>query len=449
MVGGCNTPVRIEVSMHPQALFGTDPYAGYAYAYPHKTAYRALDPAPSLEELWRDEDTSALFLYAHVPFCFQRCSFCNLFTTVRGARERQETYLRQLARQADTVRATLPDATFVTGAVGGGTPTWLDVPGLERVFDVLQHTMGAPLGNMPLSVECSPETVTPEKADVLARRGVTRASIGIQSFVDSEARSVGRTQRGMTVQTALQALRDTSIGRLNIDLIYGLKNQTPQTWQYSLESAMEWRPEEVFLYPLFVRPLTGLGRKQDSWDDQRLALYRQGRDFLLSCGYEQVSMRMFQAPDAPVVSTRYRCQSDGMVGLGPGARSYTRDVHWSSRFAVGGTAVLEELDGWLEREEYGTVDWGIQLTEDDRVRRTVMQGLLQASGLSLTDVEQAFGRPLSTLLPQVERLVEAGLAIATSDRLQLTPEGLAWSDAIGPWLYAPRIKERMDGWDAR
>jgi oxygen-independent coproporphyrinogen-3 oxidase len=435
--------------MSPESLFGPDPYAGYAYAYPHKTAYRALDPAPTLDEVWTDEATDALFLYAHVPFCFQRCSFCNLFTTVRGAPERQERYLTQLARQATVTREVLPDACFVTGAIGGGTPTWLDPAGLDRLFDVLEHTMGAPLGEMPLSVECSPETVTPEKADLLVRRGTTRASIGVQSFVDVEARSVGRTQRGMTVETALEALRSAAVPRLNIDLIYGLKGQTPATWQESLERALEWRPEEVFLYPLFVRPLTGLGRRDEQWEDHRMALYRQGRDLLKMAGYVQRSMRMFEAPHAPTVQTRYRCQSDGMVGLGPGARSYTTHVHWSTEFAVGGTAVLEALDGWLGREDHRRIPWGIRLTDDDRHRRVAIQGLLQADGLDLAHFRSLFDQDAFDVLPQLRALPEHGFAVRTADRLVLTEEALAWSDAIGPWLYAPRIRSLMEAWDAR
>lgn len=434
--------------MTPEGLLGPDRYAGYAYAYPHKTAYRALDPAPRLEELWEGEDTSSLFLYAHVPFCFQRCTFCNLFTTVRGAHERQERYLAQLTRQAIAVRRVLPEARFVTGAIGGGTPTWLDVAGLERLFDVFGSILGAPLGELPLSVECSPETVTPEKADLLARRGTTRASLGVQSFLDHEARAVGRTQRGMTVQTALEALREAAIPTLNIDLIYGLKGQTPLTWQESLESALEWRPEEVFLYPLFIRPLTGLDRRGETWDDRRPALYRQGRDFLRACGYEQVSMRMFRAPHAPRIATRYRCQSDGMVGLGPGARSYTRRVHWSTRFAVEGTQVLDELDAWLARDDHDRVHWGFRLDDDERARRYVLQGLLQAEGLDRAGFREAFGRDVLDVFPELAGLVEAGLA-ELDEGVVLTEEGLGWSDAIGPWLYSDAVRARMESWELR
>ena len=423
-----------------------EPYRGYAYSYPHKTAYRGLDPTPTLAELWEDEPTDALFLYAHVPFCFQRCAFCNLFTTASGGREREEAFVSTLVRQAEVVRGVLPDARFVVGAIGGGTPTWLGESALDRVFDVLEHTMGAQLGG--LSVECSPETMTPAKADILARRGTTRASIGVQSFLEGEARSVGRTHRDHTVQSALQALRDARIPDLNLDLIYGLKGQTAASWQYSLEAALDWRPEEIYLYPLYVRPLTGLGRRDRRWEDRRLALYLQGRDLLRMAGYEQHSMRMFRAAEAPSARSEHRCQADGMVGLGPGARSYTRTVHYANRFAVGPSAVLAELDAWLEApdEAFTRADWGVRLDDDERRRRHVQQGLLQVAGLDRAWYAERFGDDVLAHLPldQLEPLVRI-----EPDHIVLTEEGLAHSDAIGPWLYSDAVRGRMDAWEVR
>lgn len=423
-----------------------EPYAGYAYSYPHKTAYRAFEPALSLEQVWADEDTSALFLYAHVPFCFQRCAFCNLFTTAQGGREREQAYLDALVRQAEVVRATLPEARFNVGAIGGGTPTWLAESALDRVFDVFEHTMGASLTG--LSVECSPETMTPAKADILVRRGTTRASIGVQSFVEGEARGVGRSHRDHTVQSALQALRDAHVPNLNVDLIYGLRGQTASTWQYSLEATLDWRPEEIYLYPLYVRPLTGLGRRDRQWEDRRLALYLQGRDLLQMAGYEQHSMRMFRAAEAPKVRTDYRCQADGMVGLGPGARSYTRHVHYATKFAVGPSAVLAELDAWLQApdEGFARVDWGYRLDDEERRRRHVQQGLLQTTGLDRAWYTERFGADVLEHLPlgALGELVRIG-----PERIVLTEEGLALSDAIGPWLYSAEVRRRMDAWEIR
>src|SRR6185312_6142572 len=100
------------------------PYQGYLYAYPHKTAYRRLEPRRDLREVWRDEPRDALFGYVHVPFCEMRCGFCNLFTRANPAAEQVTAYLAQLRRQAAAVRESIgEDATFAQLAIGGGTPT--------------------------------------------------------------------------------------------------------------------------------------------------------------------------------------------------------------------------------------------------------------------------------------------------------------------------------------
>ncbi len=286
------------------------PYQSYVYAYPHKTAYRPFSPGdrPALRDLWRGERKDALSLYLHIPFCEVRCGFCNLFTRIGAPDGLTGRYLDALDRQAVAVRDALGDESaepvrFANAAFGGGTPTFLTADELGRLCDIAEKRMGADLRAVPLSVEVSPATATADRLAVLAERGATRLSIGVQSFVDDEARAAVRPQRRADVEAALGRIRDTAVPVLNIDLIYGIDGQTPATWRTSLDAALAWRPEELYLYPLYVRPLTGLSRRTThcdrDWDAQRLALYRQGRDHLLAHGYEQVSMRMFRRADAP------------------------------------------------------------------------------------------------------------------------------------------------------
>lgn len=240
------------------------PYRSYVYAYPHKTAYRPLPaPAPSLAALWRDEPKDALSLYAHIPFCEVRCGFCNLFTRIGAPDELTTRYLDALDRQATAVREALGDrepVRFATAAFGGGTPTFLTAAELERLCDIAEKRTGVDLRAVPLSVETSPATATADRLALLAERGATRLSIGVQSFVEAEARAAVRPQRRADVESALGRIRDTGVPVLNIDLIYGIDGQTEQTWRSSLDAALAWRPEELYLYPLYVRPLTGLGR---------------------------------------------------------------------------------------------------------------------------------------------------------------------------------------------
>jgi coproporphyrinogen III oxidase-like Fe-S oxidoreductase len=423
------------------------PYQGYLYAYPHKTAYRPLRPRPALRDVWANEPRDALFLYVHVPFCEMRCGFCNLFTRSRPPAEQVRAYLGQLRHEVAAVAEALGRATFSLGAIGGGTPTYLTADELSSLFDAL-----GPLGvqGIPFGVETSPATATADRLDVLMAHGATRVSIGVQSFLDAEAHAAGRPQRRSDVDRALTLLRDARVPVLNLDLIYGIPGQSAASWAQSLRTTLEWLPEEVYLYPLYVRPLTGLGRRHaqggDDWDRQRIALYRQGRDTLREAGYEQLSMRHFKRPcvTAPV---EYECQDDGMVGLGCGARSYTAGLHYSFDYAVSVSGVRAVLEDYLGRPpaDFACAQAGFALDEAEQQRRWLVKTLLRAEGVSVADWQRRFGVPLPSLVDLADR----DWLIAEPDRVRLSDEGLAHSDAIGPWLVSDAVRTAMRGYALR
>jgi coproporphyrinogen III oxidase-like Fe-S oxidoreductase len=433
------------------------PYQGYLYAYPHKTAYRPLRPRPRLSDVWSSERRDALFLYVHVPFCEMRCGFCNLFTRSRPPAEQVRAYLEQLRHEVDAVRAAVGRATYALGAIGGGTPTYLDPSELASLFGLLSslgasadgRSASSRAGGIPLSVETSPATATPDRLEVLMAHGVRRISLGVQSFLDAEAHAAGRPQRRSDVDRALTALRDARVPVLNLDLIYGIPGQTASTWARSLAETLRWAPEEVYLYPLYVRPLTGLGRRpvkdtdaaDAQWDRQRLALYRQGRDVLREAGYEQLSMRQFRRGGASAPPVDYDCQDDGMVGIGCGARSYTTDLHYSFDYAVSVGGVRAVLDDYLRRPpaDFGYAEVGFRLDTDEQRRRWLVKTLLRADGVSQKAWHNRFGVPL----PPLEPLSEKGWLGSDEDRVWLTDEGLAHSDAIGPWLVSPAVRNAM------
>jgi coproporphyrinogen III oxidase-like Fe-S oxidoreductase len=450
-------------------LAAGSPYRDYVYAYPHKTAYRPLRPPAPLREVWAGERRDALFLYLHVPFCEMRCGFCNLFTQSLPAAELPDAYLKALARQAAVVGDALGDGTaYARAAVGGGTPTYLDPGQLDRLFDIAEGVVGARLGTIPLSVETSPATATADRLRVLRERGATRVSIGVQSFLDAESRQVGRPQRRAEVERALTAIRAAGVPVLNIDLMYGIPGQTGGTWRASLDAALSHRPEELYLYPLYVRPLTGLGRRRGRsqatggptqaprrtpWDDQRMRLYGDGREHLLAAGYEQVSMRMFRLPGTGVAEPAYCCQDDGMVGLGSGARSYTTALHYSFDYAVDSTAVKPIVARYLERsaDGFAAAEIGFRLNPDDQRRRWLLKSLLRTEGVDLPAYRRRFGTGLADDFPQLAWLDElAWLEMVGPDgALRLTAEGLAFSDTIGPWLFSDGVRAAMDAWEPR
>ncbi|MEU9778707.1 STM4012 family radical SAM protein [Streptomyces sp. NPDC047968] len=458
-------PGRAGPAAAPPPASGVRPYESYVYAYPHKTAYRALPDRPELARVWAGRAKDALSLYLHIPFCEVRCGFCNLFTRIGAPDGLTGAYLDALERQARTVREALGadggPVRFAAAAFGGGTPTFLTAAELSRLCDIAEHTAGADLRAVPLSVEASPSTATADRLAVLAERGTTRLSLGVQSFVDSEVRSAARPQRRADVEAALGRIRAAALPVLNIDLIYGIDGQTGATWSRSLAAALAWRPEELYLYPLYVRPLTGLGRRGEAsgplaeaaWDAQRLRLYRQGRDTLLSAGYEQVSMRMFRRPGAPTaVPADHSCQTDGMVGLGCGARSYTPALHYSFDYAVDMRQIRAIVDDYVARpgRDFARAEYGRRMDDGEARRRHLLQSLLQAEGMAVADYRARFGTgPFEDFPVELRRFAEAGWLAeggAGEARLRLTPEGLAHSDAVGPALFSSAVRSAMVGY---
>jgi coproporphyrinogen III oxidase-like Fe-S oxidoreductase len=249
------------------------------------------------------------------------------------------------------------------------------------------------------------------------------------------------------VDRALSTIRDAQVPVLNIDLIYGIPGQTASTWALSLAETLRWAPEEVYLYPLYVRPLTGLGRRSSSvvdeeWDRQRLSLYRQGRDTLRAAGYEQLSMRHFRLPSSvEETPADYDCQDDGMVGLGCGARSYTTALHYSFDYAVSVSGVRAVLDDYLRRPaaDFAYAEVGFALDEAEQRRRWLVKALLRSSGVSVSAWQQRFGRPL----PSLTELASRAWLFSEQDRVGLTDEGLAHSDVIGPWLVSAAVRAAM------
>ncbi len=428
----------------------SDQYAGYAYAYPHKTSYRTLDPPIPIADAWAGEPKSQLYLYLHLPFCEMRCGFCNLFTTSQPTSELVDETLAAISRQSRVVAEAINPQTIVQLAIGGGTPTYLNTAELSRVFDMIDRDWPVRSDRIPFSIEVSPATIDAEKVALMIDRGVRRISMGVQSFVERDLSSLGRPQKNEQVERAIEIIRNCGVEIFNLDLIYGNHDQTESDWLTTVRQALAYQPEEMFLYPLYVRELSGLGRTGRSPAENRRHLYQLGRDLLLDVGYEQISMRMFRRHGVSY-PTQHCCQEDGMIGLGPGARSYTSILHYSSDYAVSGQGVRKIIADFNRRDadDFSVADYGVRLDRDEQSRRYLIRSLLQTDGLDRAAFATAFGRDVREQLPQVDELVAEGFAQFSDTALRLNSAGLAHSDVIGPWLYSSAVQSRMEQFELK
>ncbi|MBB5369914.1 MULTISPECIES: STM4012 family radical SAM protein [unclassified Janthinobacterium] len=435
------------------------PYQAYSYSYPHKAAYRSLVQAAPLAPLWAQQDRSALFAYIHIPFCEMRCGFCNLFAMARPSAGMVERYVQQVLLQMRALNGALGERRFARFALGGGTPTYLSAAQLDALLCGARDILGIDLQQTPAGIEASPETITAERLAVCRAHGIDRVSLGIQSFAAGEMRALARPQQNATVHHAIGLIREAGFPTLNLDLIYGIAGQTVDSLLASIDSALAFKPEELYLYPLYVREQTGLGkvaRRQGAATlnpimlardgDSRLALYAAARDHLRTRGYEQVSMRMFRAPHAPEQNgPSYCCQNDGMVGLGAGARSYTTGLHYSSQYAVERTQTIGIIEQYLTLDEaqFAQAEHGYVLDEAEQQRRYVIQSLLTEPGLDRDAYTARFGTYCEADLPQLAELHALELVEEDGRLLRLNQQGYAYADTIGPWLASDTVRALM------
>ncbi|MCO7225102.1 STM4012 family radical SAM protein [Pleionea sp. CnH1-48] len=435
------------------ASFPKQIYQAYSYSYPHKTAYRHFEHPIPLKDVWQSEKKDALFLYLHIPFCEMRCGFCNLFTISKPNNNLVESYLSSLRLQIQAMKTALGSHQFVRFAIGGGTPTFLSATDINTLYEDIHQHLNL-VDAIPTSIETSPETISQDHLRVFENYDVQRVSIGVQSFSERELKALIRPQKLQQVDQALKMIKASNIPIMNLDLIYGAPGQTLNSWQATLEHALSYAPEEVYLYPLYEREKTGMDtvkqRGKSSLlspaQEEKRALYRYAREQLLLNNYEQISMRMFRKKalnlhEGPV----YCCQSDGMVGIGAGARSYTQNIHYCSEYGVSRSSVKSIIEDYtqLTQSDFEQAPYGFHLSEQEQKRRFLMQSLLLKQGFNLSDYYQRFSTQALDDFDQLDQLLETDLAERHDNHLMLTDTGLELSDAIGPWFVSDKVNQLM------
>jgi putative oxygen-independent coproporphyrinogen III oxidase len=218
------------------------------------TAVAPSRPGPAMEA------TGLFGVYAHVPFCLSRCHYCD-FVTYTGMEGLRRPYAAALLTEAElAVAATGPEPPTVTSVfVGGGTPTLLPAGDLGRLLERLRALLPfAP--DVEVTVEANPETVDQAVADGLVEAGVTRVSLGAQSFDERVLAALGRTHGPDRVGQAVAALRRAGVDALNLDLIFGCPSEDDASWAASLAAAVALGPEHLSAYALTIEAATRFGR---------------------------------------------------------------------------------------------------------------------------------------------------------------------------------------------
>jgi oxygen-independent coproporphyrinogen-3 oxidase len=388
-----------------------------------------------------------LSLYVHIPFCASPCFYCACTRVITRNPELADRYLQDLCLEIDRVSELFDSGRVVDQLhFGGGTPTFLSTAQLASIVTHLDRRFR--LRHEPdreFAMEIDPRTVDEQRLKVLLGLGFNRLSLGVQDFDPTVQAAVNRIQSPAQTLRLIDVAKRAGLRSLNVDLIYGLPLQTPQTFARTLRVINEARPDRIAVYsyahlPARFKAQRQIARHQLPSAANKLELFRLTVETLTAAGYVYIGMDHFALPDDELVraqrdgslqrnfqgySTRAECD---LIGLGMSSISRIGDTYSQNlRTLAGYHAAISAGDLATER--------GVRLTPDDRLRRQVIQSLMCELAVDFAAVERShgvdferyFSKELDSLIPlQADGLVaRAGRSVRVTGRGQLLVRNIA------------------------
>ena len=423
----------------------TDPYIQYMYSYPHKTAYQMLDQL-DVRDYFSCLLSQENSLYLHIPFCQYKCGYCNLFSVAGAGEALMEEYINAMERQMKQYSEAMPGGVvFDDLTIGGGTPLVLSEEQLERLFALVeQYFVLKP--DASVIMETSPNQTTMQKLRCIKRLGVTRLSIGVQSFHEEELSMLYRQHSAARAKQALEAIREVSFDTVNIDLIYGIPGQTVASMLDSLEQALQFEPEELFIYPLYIKQGTELSNRGIERADTAYHCYQAVVKRLMTAGYQQLSMRRFVKERGEETVFNKPCGFSNTLSFGCGVRSYLSNLHFCTPYAVKQQYCKRELQNYIMQEDMTKITYGLLLNEEEMRRRYVIKNLLFDRGIMEADYVEHYGETVTEAFPLLKEWEQQGYVSFQQGFVSLTALGRSYSDYLGPKLMSKEVIERMQEW---
>ncbi len=386
-------------------------------------------------------------LYVHVPFCFHKCHYCDFYSFVDTA-DRQGVFVDRLVdEQQSFVKHSGGRLHLSTIFVGGGTPSllrpelWVRLLGeMHAAFDLSELD--------EFTVECNPETVTAELMAIFVSGGVTRVSIGAQSFNPAHLKTLERWHDPENVGRALELAAAAGIARRNIDLIFAIPGQTMDEWMSDLDRALALcvsrgdggapATDHLSCYSLTFEPNTAMTKRLEMGEfepmDQDLEadMQRATLERLRAAGFERYEVSNYARPGAECRHNLVYWRQGEWLAAGPSASAHIAGWRWKN---------VPRLTDWLEGVARGGVSPVVDLEAPDprrALRERLMMGLRLREGVDASDVLAAadgFGATLA-LERIARREIDSGRLARQGDRWILTDEGMFFADGIAAEMMA-------------
>jgi len=378
-----------------------------------------------------------LSLYMHLPFCEERCLFCGCHTIITRHKDVAVPYLGLLGREIELLAERLPDRRrFAQLHLGGGTPTYYTPQQLDGLIrGLLKHF--TPLPGAELAFEADPRVTTSEHLDALAKLGFNRVSFGVQDLNPDVQEAINRVQTREQTARLVDHAREKGYRGINVDLIYGLPLQTPETFEKTVDSVIALGPDRAAVYSFAFVPWVRGAQKKIEEDqlpapDVKVQLFAIARERFLAAGYEPIGMDHFARPDDDLAIARREgtlrrnfqgyavIPGDDVMGLGISAIGDVRGSYFQNEKKL---STYEEVISESRLPVYR----GVVRSADDELRRTVIHELMCNFRVDAAAIERQYGINFANYFADDLALLAPherdGMVVVSPAGLQATPVG--------------------------
>ena len=355
-------------------------------------------------------------LYIHVPFCVKKCKYCN-FYSMPIEPELEKLYIQSLFKEMELTKG-IPHL-LKTIYIGGGTPSSLTIEALHSIFQKLRNTFNAEK-DIEFSVEVNPATVHEEKLKIFREYGVNRLSIGVQSFNDRELLLLGRIHNSEEAIKTVNLIYNSGFNNISIDLIYGIPEQTVDSWYKSLKTAAMLEIKHISIYELTLEKETTLAREINSGriylplENELILMYEKATEFLHSKGFIKYEISNFAKEGFECKHNIVYWRREPYLGLGPSAHSFIgkKRFHNPSNILLYSKSLSENKLSFID-------DGEINCLED--LKEYIFLGLRMKEGILVDS---------PCLIEVFKRFEEQNLVKVSDNRITLTDKGMLVSNEI-------------------
>ncbi len=365
-------------------------------------------------------------LYIHIPFCSQRCIYCDFFTQTNQSL--RETFIKALCLEIKERCNELGTQIVSNIYFGGGTPSLLSIAELKIIFDAIlnSYTIQA---DAEITIECNPDDINLDYVRDLKSLPFNRVSMGVQSFNDHDLKFLNRRHSADEVFEAVNLLKEYGFNNLSLDLIYGLPNQSLEDWQYNIQQILSLDIPHISAYHLIYEEGTVLmkrlleGKVKEVSEEDSLAFFQYLIRTLKSNGYEHYEISNFAKGGAYAKLNTGYWQGKAYLGFGPSAHSYdgeSRSYNIASIKRYNESILANKRAFKLEK-----------LNTEEKEHEYIMTRLRTMWGVDLDDFERLFGLAQRNKLINLSKpYIATGKLLLEGVMLRLSPAGIFISDAI-------------------